>query len=84
MVTFSDTVSNQITFNSFEVPLDVGVFSMTYEAVLGGLTRTMSLSFELIYCEYEKIYTQEEFVAEPGSIMLSPDIGTEIVLFPHF
>jgi hypothetical protein len=48
---------NQITFNSFEVPVDAGVFTFTYTAEFGDKVRTMEVAFELVYCEYEKIYT---------------------------
>jgi hypothetical protein len=55
---------------------------MTYNAVLGDVTRTMTLSFELNYCKYSVDYSQAEFV--PSDQFVIGNLSPLTITFPSF
>lgn len=84
-VNYSDTEDNSIEISSLDES-HVGSYSLDFTAVIGNNLeqRALVLNFEIINCEYEKVYTQAEFVSSPSTLELTAQSFLEFVQFPSF
>ena len=57
-VNYSDSGDNSIEFASFDSASE-GVYSLSYSAYMGSFVeyRALTLSFEVVYCEYETVHS---------------------------
>ena len=59
IATISSSGDNSFEIGSFD-PVDIGVYALDFTALIGNdyQIRSLTLLFEVIYCEYEYVYTQ--------------------------